>query len=92
MLKRNSDLNAIEVWSKDTNLIFNPSKTKVMVISSRQMAQYHQLDSSNKVNIKCDNENIERVKEYKLLGIILDEYFLVKFWKMVIPLYEYLNY
>ena len=74
-----SDLNAVEVWSKDTNLISNPSKTKVMVISSRQMAQYHQLDSSNKVNIKCDNENIERVKEYKLLGIILDEYFLVKF-------------
>ena len=46
-----------------------------MVIPSRQMAQYHQLDSSNKVNIKCDNENIERVKEYKLLGIILDEHF-----------------
>ena len=70
-----SDLNAVEVWSKDTNLIFNPSKTKVLVISSRQMAQYHQLDSSNKVNIKCDNENIERVKEYKLLSIILDEHF-----------------
>ena len=63
-----------------------------MVISSRQMAQYHQIDSSNKVNIKCDNESIERVKEYKLLGIILDEYFLVKFGKMVIPLYEYVNY
>ena len=39
------------------------------------MAQYHQLDSSSKVNVKCDNENIERVKEYKLLGIILDEHF-----------------
>ena len=39
------------------------------------MVQYHQLDSSNKVNIKCDNENIERVKEYKLLSIILDEHF-----------------
>ena len=73
--KTGSDLNAVEVWSKYTNLIFNPSKTKVMVISSRQMVQYHQLDSSNKVNIKCDNENIERVKEYKLLGIILDEHF-----------------
>ena len=39
------------------------------------MAQYHQLDSSNKINIKCNNKNIERVKEYKLLGIILDEHF-----------------
>ena len=46
-----------------------------MVISSRQMAHYHQLDSSNKINIKCDNENIQRVKEYKLFGIILDEHF-----------------
>ena len=46
-----------------------------MVISSRQMEQYHQLDSSNKVNIKCNNKSIKRVKEYKLLGIILDEHF-----------------
>ena len=70
-----NDLSAVEVWSKDTNLIFNTSKTKVMVISSRQMAQCHQLYSSNKVNIKCDNENIERVRKCKLLGIILDEHF-----------------
>ena len=39
------------------------------------MAQYNQLDSSNKVNNKCDYENVERVKEYKLLSIILDEHF-----------------
>ena len=40
------------------------------------MVQYHQLDSSNRVNIKCNNKNIERAKEYKLLGIIiLDEHF-----------------
>ena len=58
-----SDLNAVEVWSKDTKLVFYSYKTKVMVISSRQMAQYHQLDSSNKVNIKCNNKNIERIKE-----------------------------
>ena len=39
------------------------------------MTQYHQLDSFNKVNIKCKNKIIERVKEYKVLGIILDELF-----------------
>ena len=49
--KIESELNAVEVWSKDTNLVFNPNKT--MVISSQQMVQYHQLDSSNKVNIKA---------------------------------------
>ena len=70
-----SDLKAVEVWSKGTNVVFNPNKTKVMVISSRQMPQYHQPDSSNRVNIKCNNKNTERVKEYKLLGIILDKHF-----------------
>ena len=68
-------LNAIEVWSKDTNLVFNPNKAKLMVISSRQMAEYHKLDSSKKVNIKCNNKTRERVNEYKLLGIILDKHF-----------------
>ena len=58
-----SDLNAVEVRSKDAKLVFYPYKTKVMVISSQQMAQYHQLDSSNKVNIKCNKKNIERIKE-----------------------------
>ena len=67
-----SDRNAVEVWLEDANIVFNPNKTKVMVISSRQMAQYHQPDSSNKVNIKCDNKSIERVKKYKLLYITLD--------------------
>ena len=68
-------LNAVEAWSRDTNLVFNPNKAKLMVISSRQMAQYHKLDSSKKVNIKCNNKTIERVKECKLLGIILDKHF-----------------
>ena len=68
-------LNAIEVWSKDTNLIFNPNKAKIMVISSREMAQYHKQNSSKKVNIKCNNKTIERANEYKLLGIILDKHF-----------------
>ena len=43
------------------------------------MVQYQQLDISNKVNIKCSNKNIKRVKEYKLLGIILDERFKLHF-------------
>ena len=32
--KVEGDLNTVEVWSKDTNLVFNPNKTKVMVTSS----------------------------------------------------------
>ena len=29
-----SDLKAIEVWSKGMNLVFNPNKTKLMILSS----------------------------------------------------------
>ena len=58
-----SDLNAVEV----------------MLISSRQMKEYHQLDISNKVNIKCNNINIERVKKHFELyshvnNILKDDY------------------
>ena len=61
MFKRNRKLSeAVEVWSKDTNLVFNPNKTMAMVISSKQMTEYHKLDISNKVNIKCNNKNIEK--------------------------------
>ena len=61
MFKRNRKLSeAVEVWSKDTNLVFNPNKTKAMVISSKQMTEYHKLDISNKVNIKSNNKNIEK--------------------------------
>ena len=38
-----SELNAVEVWSKDANFLtrfFNPNKTNVIVISSRQMTQH----------------------------------------------------
>ena len=75
MFKRNRRWSESWTMIEDTNLVFNRNKAKVMVISSWQMAQYHQLDSSNKVNIKCNNKNIARVKECKLLDIILDELF-----------------
>ena len=75
--KIESELKPVEVRWKGMNLVFNPHKTKVMVISSRQMAQYNQLHNSHKVNIKCNNKNIERIKEYKPLCIVIDEHFVL---------------
>ena len=51
-----SEPNAVNVWLKDNFEVFNPNKTKVMVISKQITAQYHQLKNSNKVNIKWNND------------------------------------
>ena len=38
------------------------------------MSKHHQL-KEEKINIKCNNITLERVPEWKLLGITLDELF-----------------
>ena len=66
----NSDINAIQKWSKESNLIFNDKKTKSMLFSTRRMSQRHQF------NLKIESNNgvdIERVSSFKLLGITFSE-------------------
>ena len=68
------DILSILTWSSETNLNINITKTKVMLISTPQMSKYHQL-KEEKVNVKCNNITLERVSEWKLLGVTLDEHF-----------------
>ena len=68
------DIHAISRWSSDTNLIFNSAKTKVMVISTPQMSKHHQL-KEEKLNVKCNNITLERVSQWKSLGITFGEHF-----------------
>ena len=68
------DIHSISRPSSDTNLIFNSAKTKVMVISTPQMSKHHQL-KEEKLNVKCNNITLERVSQWKSLGITLDEHF-----------------
>ena len=39
------------------------------------MPQHHQLYNNDILNISCKNQAIERVQQYKLLGVVIDEHF-----------------
>ena len=54
----------IETWASTLDIVFEPSKAKAMVITQRRNIRQPVL--------KFYGENIEIVKEYKALGIILD--------------------
>ena len=70
-----NELKLLEQWSKNTNLVFNCKKTKSMLFSTRKMSQHHQLYNNDILKISCNNQTIERVQQYKLLGVVIDEHF-----------------
>jgi len=66
----NSDIKNIQRWSESQNLLFNAKKTKTMLFATQQMARRHEFE----YEIKSINEKpIERVKEFKLLGLTFSE-------------------
>lgn len=67
--KRDLDKNLcnLEEWSRNANLVINPSKTKMMVLSTKQLSSARALEDLN-MKIAVNNENIERVPSVKLLG------------------------
>ena len=69
--KMNHALNDVNKWTQNNKLLLNTSKTKVMVIGSRQRIKA--LDDTS-LQVQIRSTPIERVSEYKCLGIIIDEY------------------
>ena len=63
------ELEQVSEWSKDSNLLLNPSKTKLVLFSTTQMATTHHLDALNLVEIKINGEFIERKKSWKVRAI-----------------------
>ena len=39
------------------------------------MSQHNQLYNNDILKINCNNQTIERVQQYKLLGVVIDEHF-----------------
>jgi len=67
------DITSLSKWSGKNNLIFNSNKTKFMIFSSQQLSKYHNLKDDN-LNIKCSNTIIERVEQFKIIGVTFDEH------------------
>ena len=66
------DLTLIAKWSIETNLVFDNGKTKFMLIASKQLSIRHKL-KDKQLQICCNNTELERVTEWKLLGLTIDE-------------------
>ena len=64
-----NSLNKIDVWCNANRMILNSSKTKSMVITTRQK---HQLETLS-LKLSINSSNIEQVKEHRVLGIVLDQ-------------------
>lgn len=61
----NEDLENINVWLNQNKLKINVSKSKWMIISQRQIVNVNR--------ILLNNTEIDRVKSFKYLGVIIDE-------------------
>lgn len=71
-----SRFNQMKGYSTTNNLAFNEKKTKVMVITTSRISKIHNLNepTNETFHIKHHGQPIERVSNYKLLGILLDQH------------------
>ena len=86
------DLTSIAKWSIETNLVFNTGKTKFMLITSNQLSARHKL-KDEELQICCNNTKLERVIEWKLLGLTIDENLMLNIYisKMLKDSYSHLS-
>ena len=63
----------VDRWSKNVNLALNPSKTKVMVLSTSQLAKVNQIENVS-MQISINDVTLEHDSSAKLLGTHLDHH------------------
>ena len=68
-----SDLETVSLWSSNNSLVFNDDKTKLMLFSTTQLSQRHNLNNNELFKVMHNGEAIERVNTKKILGIYFDE-------------------
>ena len=74
ILNMNENMNNLETWAGNCNLLLNEKKTKQTVIATCQMSRAHNLGLSTYTpSIKLKNKCIERVDNFNLLGTWLNE-------------------
>ena len=68
----------LKAWSDVKSLVFNRTKTKTMIFSTRQMNRHHHLDNADTYSVVLNGneaENrIERKDSMKILGMKVDQH------------------
>ena len=68
------DLRRLSNWFKDQNLVFNDSKTKLLLFSTSQMSLKHNLSDTNICQVKCNNITSEGAYTTNVLGVHLNQH------------------
>ena len=68
-----NELSSINQWSTDTNLALNAKKTKMAMFSTSQLARVHNLSDID-INITSNDQPLERVDTFKILGIKFNQH------------------
>ena len=68
----NQTIESLNEYSTNSNLALNSTKTKWMMLSTRQMSTVHSLEEHS-ANIICHKEPLERLSSTRLLGVQLDQ-------------------
>ena len=68
-----SDLETVSLWSSKNSLIFNDDKTKLMLFSTIQLNQRHNLNNNELFKVMHNGEAIKKVNTKKIFGIHFDE-------------------
>lgn len=69
----NKDLENIAAWSESNSLVLNGSKTKFMILGSKDIINKIERNGNN-MNISLKGETLERVREARNLGLLMDEH------------------
>ena len=67
--KLNSNLENLDIWFADNKLSLTLGKCKYMIFGTR-----HQVDIIGKIEFKYGNTVLERVEDFKYLGVCLDSH------------------
>ena len=70
--RMNNTLQSMESWAADSNLLLNETKTKQMLVTTRQMSKVHDLgDYTPPLSLK--NKIVDRVDRFRLLWTLLSQ-------------------
>ena len=62
-------LNSLHIWCRSNGMVLNPTKTKVMLVTTNQKRTRL---NNDKFDLKFNNENLNMISNDKILGVFVD--------------------